>query len=220
MNSKFYHISATPLSSKVHPPALILPTSINIAFDGIPTDPVVVTVVFNKGHSMRGGKYEVIIDSGTLDRGIHDVAGNALDGDFYGRFPTGDGLPGGDFVATIETFHNEVLPAVPIKNGFVSPATRLGQGWRWREWWRTRCRGCWCRRSESGKGPQGGRGASRRGDFRARVGTQGAGTPDARPRQAGGDRSEAVARWYGAIRIPSNAAGDRKCTSDRSVEVN
>ena len=122
-NSAFYHISATPLSSKVHPPALILPTSINVSSDGIPTDPVVVNVVFNKGHSMRGGKYEVVIDSGAGDRGIHDVAENALDGDYYGRFPTGDGLPGGDFVATIETFHNQVLAGVPIKDGFARPAT-------------------------------------------------------------------------------------------------
>ena len=121
-NSAFYHISATPLSSKVHPPALILPTSINISSDGIPTDPVVVNVVFNKGHSMRGGKYEVVIDSGAGDRGIHDVAENALDGDYYGRFPTGDGLPGGNFVATIETFHNKVLAGVPIKDGFAPPA--------------------------------------------------------------------------------------------------
>ena len=81
-NSAFYHISATPLSSKVHPPKLILPTSISVSSDGVPTDPVVVKVVFNHGHSMRGGNYEVVIDSGTGDRGIQDVAGNALDGNY------------------------------------------------------------------------------------------------------------------------------------------
>ena len=58
----------------------------------LPTDPVVVNVVFNNGHTFRGGKYEVVIDSGTGDAGIQDVAGNALDGNFYGTFPTGDGL--------------------------------------------------------------------------------------------------------------------------------
>ena len=71
---------------------------------------------------MRGGKYKVVIDSGTGDGGIHDVADNALDGNYYGQFPTGDGLPGGDFVATIETFHNQVLAAVPIKDGYAPPA--------------------------------------------------------------------------------------------------
>ncbi len=34
-------------------------------------------------------------------RGVADVAGNALDGEFHGRFPSGDGLPGGDFVTLL-----------------------------------------------------------------------------------------------------------------------
>ena len=124
-NSAFYHISARPLSSKVHPPKLILPTSILYSYDGVASDPVVVKVVFNDGRSMRGGKYAVVVDSGTGDRGIQDVAGNALDGNYYGRFPTGDGLPGGDFVATIATFHNRVLAGVPIKDGYVPPAAGI-----------------------------------------------------------------------------------------------
>jgi hypothetical protein len=124
-NSAFYHISATPLSSKVHPPKLILPTSVFYSFDGVPTDPVVVRVEFNKGHAMRGGNYEVVIDSGTGDQGIQDVAGNALDGNYYGNFPTGDGLPGGDFQATIATFHNRVLAGVPVKDGYSPPAAGI-----------------------------------------------------------------------------------------------
>ena len=75
--------------------------------------------------TFRGGKYEVIIDSGTGDTGIQDVAGNALDGNFYGPFPTGDGLAGGNFVAEIYTFHNVVLPYVPIANGYVPPAAGI-----------------------------------------------------------------------------------------------
>ena len=78
-------------------------------------------MVFNNGHAFRGGKYEVIINSGTGDAGIQDVAGNALDGNFYGPFPTGDGLAGGTFVAQISTFHNVVLPFVPIADGYVPP---------------------------------------------------------------------------------------------------
>jgi hypothetical protein len=121
-NSAFYHISATPLSSKVHVPNLILPTSILYTPGALPTDPVVVRVIFNHGHVFRGGKYEVVIDSGTGNSGIQDVAGNALSGNFYGTFPTGDGLPGGDFVAAIYTFHNKILPFVPIAVGYVPPA--------------------------------------------------------------------------------------------------
>jgi hypothetical protein len=120
-NSAFYHISARPLSSKVHVPATILPTSISFTPGALPSDPVAVSVVFNKGRAFRGGKYEVIINSGTGDNGIQDVAGNALDGNFYGPFPTGDGLAGGTFVAQISTFHNVVLPFVPIADGYVPP---------------------------------------------------------------------------------------------------
>lgn len=121
-NSAFYHISARPLASDVHVPKLILPTSISHTPGALPTDPVVVNVVFNNGHIFRGGKYEVLINSGTGDTGIQDVAGNALDGNYYGSFPTGDGLAGGNFVADILTFHNVVLPFVPIVDGYVPPA--------------------------------------------------------------------------------------------------
>jgi hypothetical protein len=120
-NSAFYHISAQPLSSKVHVPRTILPTSISYTPGATPSDPVVVNVVFNKGRAFRGGKYEVIINSGTSDAGIQDVAGNALDGNFYGPFPSGDGLAGGSFVAEIFTFHNVVLAFVPIADGYVPP---------------------------------------------------------------------------------------------------
>ena len=84
-----------------------------------------VNVVFNRGRSFRGGKYEVLINSGTGDAGIQDVAGNALDGNFYGPFPTGDGLAGGNFVAEILTFHNKVLPFVPVADGYVPPAAGI-----------------------------------------------------------------------------------------------
>ena len=124
-NSAFYHISARPLSRKVHPPKLILPTSIRYTADGVATDPVVVQVVFNKGHWMRGGDYEVVVDSGAGNHGIQDVAGNALNGNYYGGFPTGDGLAGGNFVATIATFHHRVLAGVPIKDGYVPPSAAV-----------------------------------------------------------------------------------------------
>jgi large repetitive protein len=121
-NGAFYHLSAKPLSSKVPVPKLLLPTAITITPAASPTSPVTVTVVFNHGHTVRGGSYLIVIDSGTGDNGVQDIAGNALDGNFYGSFPTGDSLAGGNFAASISTFHNHItLAPVPVQDGFVAP---------------------------------------------------------------------------------------------------
>jgi Bacterial Ig-like domain len=125
-NGAFYHLSAQPLSPKVPVPKLLLPTAIDFTPGATATDPFEVSVVFNNGHKVRGGRYLIVIDSGVADTGIHDVAGNALDGNFYGTFPSGDGLPGGDFAASIDTFHNNiVLPPVPFRDGFVPPSAAV-----------------------------------------------------------------------------------------------
>ena len=125
-NGAFYHLSAQPLSPKVPVPKLLLPTAIDFTPGATATDPFEVSVVFNNGHTVRGGRYLIVIDSGVADTGIHDVAGNALDGNFYGTFPSGDGLPGGDFAASIDTFHNNiVLPPVPFRDGFVPPSAAV-----------------------------------------------------------------------------------------------
>ncbi len=124
-NSAFYHITAKPLVSYVHVPKMILPTSISYTPGALPSDPVVVNVVFNNGRTFRGGRYLVVIDSGVGNHGIQDVAGNAMSGNFYGTFPSGDGLVGGDFVAAIYTFHNVVLPFVPVADGYVPPAAGI-----------------------------------------------------------------------------------------------
>ena len=45
------------------------------------------------------------------------MAGNALDGEFYGpQSASGDGVPGGDFIANIAAFHNTTF----------SPGTVIG----------------------------------------------------------------------------------------------
>jgi hypothetical protein len=125
-NSAFYHLSATPLAKDVPVPKMLSPTSIRITPGATPTSPEVVSMVFNNGHPVRGGRYLIVIDSGTGDSGVQDVAGNALDGNFYGTFPSGDGLPGGNFVASVETFHkNIVRPFVPVKDGYVPPSAAV-----------------------------------------------------------------------------------------------
>ncbi len=121
-NGSFYHLSAKPLSPKVPVPKLLLPTAITVTPAASPTSPVTVTVVFNHGHTVRGGSYLIVINSGTGDNGVQDIAGNALDGNFYGSFPTGDGLAGGNLAAAISTFHNHItLAPVPVQDGYVAP---------------------------------------------------------------------------------------------------
>lgn len=73
-----------------------------------PTDPVDALITLGKGAQLKGGTYTLTIRSG----GIRDVAGNALDGEFYGTFPSGNGTPGGDFVATLRSIHRKVFPPV------------------------------------------------------------------------------------------------------------
>ena len=121
-NGVFDQFSAKPLSRKVPVPKLLLVTRLVVTPGASPTDPVEVQVVFNHGRTVRGGRYSIVIDSGSGDSGVHDVAGNALDGNFYGTFPSGDGLPGGNFDASIVTFHNHItLAPVPFRDGYVSP---------------------------------------------------------------------------------------------------
>jgi hypothetical protein len=68
------------------------------------------TVTFNlgKGGRLPRGRYIFQISSG----GVTDLAGNALDGEFTGRFPSGNGAPGGNFIAGF--VYN---PAPPHRHG-------------------------------------------------------------------------------------------------------
>ncbi len=80
-----------------------------------------VTLTYNKGKTLKRGVYTLDIRSG----GIEDVAGNALDGEFYGFFPSGNGRPGGDFVAQLISFHLLTRAPEPV-NGFASPNSPPG----------------------------------------------------------------------------------------------
>ena len=82
-----------------------------------PTNPQTVTaVVTNRGSSNLGsGTFTVTVFNSPL--GITDVAGNPLDGEFYGRFPSGNGVPGGDFVAIVDTIHNQIIAIRPDQAG-------------------------------------------------------------------------------------------------------
>lgn len=80
------------------------------------TATVPVTLTFNNGRKLKFGVYTLLARSG----GIRDVAGNALDGEFYGTFPSGNGQAGGDFTADFPSFHR-ITRAPGSPNGSVGP---------------------------------------------------------------------------------------------------
>lgn len=83
----------------------------------------VVSTAINGGRRLRGGLYTLVVRAG----GVQDVAGNALDGVFFGSFPSGNGETGSDFVARLDTIHRLVFPPQPIDSTaspLVTPGTR------------------------------------------------------------------------------------------------
>ena len=69
-----------------------------------------VAVVFNSGRQIRGGFYLFTIrDSSNGNSSVQDIAGNHLDGHFYGTFPSGNGVNGSDFVAELDGYHNKIF---------------------------------------------------------------------------------------------------------------
>jgi len=92
-------------------------SSLTATPEGFPTQPVLVTGSVFNGHYvvLRGGEFIFTIDSAR----ITDVAGNALDGEFFGKFPTGDGHPGGNFKA--EVIIKGYTPSGPIPLTTASP---------------------------------------------------------------------------------------------------
>jgi hypothetical protein len=83
----------------------------------------VVVAAVNDGRWLRGGIYTLVVRSG----GVQDVAGNALDGKFFGSFPSGDGEPGGDFVARLDSIRRIIYSASPLDSTaspLVPPGTR------------------------------------------------------------------------------------------------
>jgi len=92
-----------------HGPAAFLVTSINVT-PGTLTGSQLVTLQFNGGKTLRGGHYFFTVRSvsPTDLTGVRDIAGNALDGEFYGYFPSGNNEPGGDFIAELDAVHNTI----------------------------------------------------------------------------------------------------------------
>jgi virginiamycin B lyase len=63
----------------------------------------------------RSGRYMFQVASG----GVRDLAGNGLDGEFNGQLPSGDGRPGGNFIARL------TVPRQPVRRPFPHPRPRI-----------------------------------------------------------------------------------------------
>jgi hypothetical protein len=77
-----------------------------------------VALVLGGERRLAPGRYVVAVDSSA----IRDRAGLALDGEFRGRLPTGNGSPGGDFIAQINS-NGRVTP-LPQTPGRTKEAPR------------------------------------------------------------------------------------------------
>jgi hypothetical protein len=96
---------------------------------GGPGAQVTVDIQINRKKYLPGGHYVLIIHSKDP---LVDVAGNALDGEFYNTFPSGNNLVGGDFVARLDSIHSIVSPPRTIVGPAspVNPPGAPGKGQR------------------------------------------------------------------------------------------
>jgi hypothetical protein len=85
-----------------------------------------VTLLINDGRQLRGGNYTFTIFAASGGVGIRDLAGNPLDGVFYGFFPSGNNAPGGsNFVALLNAVHHQIFPPATVV-GHASPVVPPG----------------------------------------------------------------------------------------------
>ncbi len=106
-------------------------TSLSATPASLPTDRQTLTIAIDNGTALGSGRFLLTIDSadgaGTLSgNGLRDVAGNALDGEFYGYFGSGNNKPGGDFVIGLQGSQQKVFTTWQAPNGDASPKHPLG----------------------------------------------------------------------------------------------
>jgi hypothetical protein len=86
------------------PPRPLAVTAVEASAVATSGTPQVVTLVLNGGRRIAHARLRLIAE------GLADLAGNLLDGEFAGNFPTGDGQPGGAFVVRQDTARGRVSP--------------------------------------------------------------------------------------------------------------
>lgn len=119
LNSSNYAVRRTyPVS-----PRAVFVTSVTTAALGTTVAGRPQTIVLTLNGGRKIGREHLVVSVNAA--GIEDLAGNALDGDFTGVFPSGDGKPLGDFRAALLTNGVKTFTPQPV-GGFADPKTPPG----------------------------------------------------------------------------------------------
>jgi hypothetical protein len=94
----------------------VLVTGVTMSSQATSNTGQTVSLILNNGKRIKNGSIFGTVVSG----GIRDIAGNALDGEFYGTLASGNNKPGGDFQARIDLLRNGSMSLRPI-DSTVSP---------------------------------------------------------------------------------------------------
>ncbi len=116
-NGANYQVSSTPLTGQARVPRQFVPTSITVLPGAGAGGVVEAVVTLNGGKRLPTGHYTIRV----LSSGIEDVAGNHLNGQFSGSFPTGNAQGGGDFAVQITAKTRKVLGPVPFQARSAKP---------------------------------------------------------------------------------------------------
>ncbi|WP_406698903.1 Ig-like domain-containing protein [Singulisphaera sp. Ch08] len=84
-------------------------TAITTTLADSPTGIQVFTLTSNNGRRLQGSRFTFTARAD----GITDLAGNSLDGEYTGRFPSGNAQPGGHFVVRLQPPRRIVAVSVP-----------------------------------------------------------------------------------------------------------
>jgi len=77
---------------------------------GATSESALLVATIAGGRRLAHGRYVVQVRAA----GVTDVAGNTLDGEFFGAVPSGDGRNGGDFVARLNVVGRSAFTALPL----------------------------------------------------------------------------------------------------------
>ena len=124
LNGANYSVTTTLNKTHLKLGQKFIVTSLTTTTPLSPTAPQTVIGTINNGQWLRGGIFTFTILSGGAS-GIQDVAGVAMDGEFYGYFPSGNNVPGGNFATQITYIHGIGTVPLPVDSS-ASPVVPPG----------------------------------------------------------------------------------------------